>query len=203
MSIDAALPRSARGNRTREALLRGAREVFERDGFVDTKITAITAAAGVAAGSFYTHFDSKDAIFEAVIGEIHEDTLHPGVEVDGDDPLASIEATNRAYVDAYERDARLLALMDQVALVDPHFAEVRRDRARALAKRNASAIRRWQKQGRADPKLDPIATAHALNAMTSRLANSVFVQGIDIDRKTLLDTLTRLWANALKLDTGS
>src|SRR5829696_2725145 len=91
------VPRSSRGSRTRAALLRGAREVFERDGFVDAKITAITEAAGVAAGSFYTHFDSKDAIFEAVIDEVHDESLHPQLEErpDPDDPATAIALTNR------------------------------------------------------------------------------------------------------------
>jgi hypothetical protein len=45
-------PASARGTRTRTALVDGARVVFERDGFVAARITDITAQAGVATGSF-------------------------------------------------------------------------------------------------------------------------------------------------------
>jgi len=47
-------PASARGTRTREALVRAARRVFERHGFLDARITDIAAEAGVASGSFYT-----------------------------------------------------------------------------------------------------------------------------------------------------
>jgi AcrR family transcriptional regulator len=187
-----------RGTRTREALLRGAREVFERDGFVDAKITSITQAAGVAAGSFYTHFESKDAIFEAVIDEIHEMTLHPGIE-DAHTPQESIAATNRAYLEHYDRNARLFVLMDQVALVDAHFRAVRQELSRAVARRNAKAIRRWQKAGLADPALDALTTAHALNSMTSRMAYSRFAGGIDVGADALAVTLTRLWINALQL----
>jgi AcrR family transcriptional regulator len=194
-------PRSPRGARTRAALLRGAREVFERDGFVDAKITAITAAAGVAAGSFYTHFASKDAIFEAVIDEIHAATLHPPMKeiAPPGDRIAAIEATNRAYLELYRDNARLFALVDQVAEVDDHFRAIRLERARVFAERNARAIRRFQEDGVADPALDPLATAHALDAMTSRMARLVFVQGQDMTFDVLLDTLTRLWVNALRL----
>jgi AcrR family transcriptional regulator len=196
------LPRSARGTRTRDALLRGAREVFVRDGFVDAKITAITAAAGVAAGSFYTHFDSKDAIFEALIDEIHEQTLHPDLkeEAPPGDHVAAIAATNRAYLELYRRNARLFALVDQVASVDEHFRRVRLDLSREFAERNARAIRRFQDDGAADPGLDPLATAHALDAMTSRMARLVFVDGFDMTFDALVDTLTRLWAIALRLN---
>ena len=39
-------PASARGTRTREALVRAARQVFERDGFLDARITDIAEQAG-------------------------------------------------------------------------------------------------------------------------------------------------------------
>ena len=44
-----------------------ARRVFERDGFLDARITDITAEAGVAAGPFYTYFTGKEDAFAAVI----------------------------------------------------------------------------------------------------------------------------------------
>jgi AcrR family transcriptional regulator len=194
-------PRNVRGSRTRDALLRGARAVFERDGFLDSKITSITSAAGVAAGSFYTHFASKDAIFEALVDEIHDATLHPDLKdlSPPGDRIATIEATNRAYLELYRRNARLFALVDQVAEIDDHFRAIRLDRSRAFAERNARAIARFQDEGVADAALDPLATAHALDAMTSRMANLVFVHGFDMTFDALVDTLTHLWVNALRL----
>src|SRR5688500_10413505 len=47
------LPTTERGRRMRARLLAAAREVFERDGFLDARVTDISAAAGVAHGSFY------------------------------------------------------------------------------------------------------------------------------------------------------
>jgi AcrR family transcriptional regulator len=187
-----------RGTRTREALLKGAREVFERDGFVDAKITSITTAAGVAAGSFYTHFDSKDAIFQALVAEIHEETLHPGIE-EAHTPEESIAATNRAYLEHYDRNARLFVLMDQVALVDDSFREVRQGLSKSVAKRNARAIKRWQEQGLVDAALDPLITARALNSMTSRMAYTRFIGGLKVSNEVLAENLTRLWINALQL----
>jgi AcrR family transcriptional regulator len=192
-----------RGARTRQALIAGARRVFERDGFLDARIADIAAEAGVATGSFYTHFDSKEAAFAAVIGEVHEETLHPRLEVahSTDDPIAVIEAAHRSYLRAYERNARLMALLEQVAQIDDDFRRLRLTRADAMARRNAKAIARLQAQGLADPTLDPLATAHALNAMVSRMANLVFVHGEKIRFESLLATLTKLWANALRIPT--
>jgi AcrR family transcriptional regulator len=86
-------PVSARGTRTREALVKAARHVFERDGFLDARITDITAQAGVAAGSFYTYFTRKEDAFAAVMEDVNEEMLHPGLgpDIDREDPVAVIQ----------------------------------------------------------------------------------------------------------------
>ncbi len=194
-------PTAIRGARTREALVAAARRIFERDGFVDARIADIAAEAGVATGSFYTHFAGKEAAFAAVIGELNEEALHPRLEVDRAvaDPVAVIEAAHREYLHAYRRNARLMRLLEQVSLVDDDFRRLRLERAAAFAERNAKAIRRLQAAGLADSTLDPLPTAHALNAMVSRMANLVYVHGEDIPFDALVATLTALWANALLL----
>ncbi|HEX7480125.1 MAG TPA: TetR/AcrR family transcriptional regulator [Polyangiales bacterium] len=65
-------PRSARDNaRTayRQSLLVAAEQVFVSSGFLNTKMTDIATAAGVAVGTLYNYFDSKEAIFEAIMAE--------------------------------------------------------------------------------------------------------------------------------------
>jgi AcrR family transcriptional regulator len=47
--------------------------VFERDGFLEARVTDISAAAGVAHGSFYTYFGSKTAVFRALVAETMDD----------------------------------------------------------------------------------------------------------------------------------
>jgi AcrR family transcriptional regulator len=195
-------PRTARGARSRAALVRAAREVFERDGFLDARIADIAAAAGVATGSFYSYFATKEAAFAAVIAEVQDEMLHPEVREDrspDEGPLASIEAANRAYLRAYKRNAKLMALMDQVFTIDPEFKRLRMERARAFAERNAAGIRRLQEEGLADPSLDPLAAAYAMDAMVSRMASLVFVGGHRMGFEALVQTLTRMWANALRL----
>ncbi len=180
--------------------MRAARQVFERDGYLDARITDITTEAGVAAGSFYTYFTAKDAVFEAVMDEVNEAMLHPRLRelADRDDPVAVIEAANRAYLLAYRRNAKLMGLMEQVAQIDDGFRKLRLQRARAFVERNARAISRLQECGLADRELDPHLAAHAMSAMVSRMAYVRYVQGFgSASLESLVQTLTRLWANAL------
>ena len=193
----------ADAERNRAALVGAARRVFERDGYVAARITDIADEAGVAHGSFYSHFDGKPAIFAAVMTEVEEEMLHPGPALTaGSDPVAVIEAANRAYLEAYRRNARLMALLEQVATVDEGFRELRRRRSAAFLARNARAVRRLQQAGLADPDLDPDLTSLALSTMVSRSAYVTFVLGSpSADAEPLAATLTRLWVNALCLGT--
>lgn len=194
-------PLRADAARNRRALVAAARKVFERDGFVRARITDIADAAGVAHGSFYSHFQSKEEALAAVLAEVQEEMLHPGpaaAAAPDSDPVAVIEAANRAYLEAYRRNARLMALLEQVATVDDDFLRLRLERSDAFVNRNAKAIRRLQRDGLADPDLDPDLTALAISTMVSRTAYAVFVlrhKRIGFER--LVRTLTRLWTNAL------
>lgn len=195
-------PLTARGERTRAALVTAARAVFERDGYLDSRLTDITAEANCSAGSFYTYFSSKEEIFAAVLETTQQDTLHPGlahVEADETNPLAVIEASHRAYFEAYRRNAKLMMVFEQVAMIDPRFREMRRRRGVIFGKRNARAIAQMQERGVADPELDPYLAALALNAMVGRLAYHTFALGDDIPLDALVRTATQLWANGLKL----
>jgi AcrR family transcriptional regulator len=198
-------PRTARGARTRAALVTAARTVFERDGYLNARLTDITAEAKCSTGSFYTYFTNKEEIFAAVMEQAQEEMLHPHVRemTDSDDPTALIEASNRAYLVAYRRNAKLMGLLEQVANIDDDVRELRRRRGAAFAERNAKSIRDLQARGLADPDVDPLLAASALSSMVGRMAYSVYVLGDDWSLEDLVATLTRLWANALRLPAGS
>ena len=63
-------PRTARGRATLRKLLDAAAVEFGERGFHEASISGITRRAGTALGSFYTYFDSKDAIFRALVQDM-------------------------------------------------------------------------------------------------------------------------------------
>jgi AcrR family transcriptional regulator len=65
-------PRTERGRRTQRALLDAAAAEFGERGFHDSSIVSITARAGIALGSFYTYFESKDALFRALVRDMSD-----------------------------------------------------------------------------------------------------------------------------------
>lgn len=193
-------PSTPRGVRTRDALVAAARRVFERDGFIDARLVDITHEASCSTGTFYTYFDSKEDALAAVLLAAQDDMMNPGmphVDADPDNSAGIIGAANRAYLDAYRRNAKLMQLLEQVATIDPAFRELRLARSRAFAERSARRIERMQQQGRADPTLDPLMTARALAGMTSRMAYLALALDEGWDLARVAETITQLWLNVL------
>jgi len=65
-------PAPARGDATREALIRAAVEIFGRDGFAATGTRAVADAAGVNQALIAYHFGGKAGLYLAAIGDIVE-----------------------------------------------------------------------------------------------------------------------------------
>ena len=62
-----AIPRRRRKDARPSELLAAALELFVEKGFAATRLTDIAAHAGVAKGTLYLYFDSKEALFRAVV----------------------------------------------------------------------------------------------------------------------------------------
>jgi len=74
---------------TRRLLMESGKSLFVARGVEQVSIDAITSKAGVAKGSFYNHFDSRAALFEALIEATLEQLLEkrPQIHADITDPL--------------------------------------------------------------------------------------------------------------------
>ena len=114
-------PRTARGERTLRKILDGAREEFGERGFSDSSIVGITQRAGVALGTFYTYFDSKEELFQALVRDMSTqvaDTVSPAF-------LGSPNALDAARdgLELFLRFARehrhIYRIIDEAEFVDP------------------------------------------------------------------------------------
>jgi AcrR family transcriptional regulator len=75
-AIDKA-PRTERGRKTLRRLLEAAAAEFGERGFHEAAITGITGRAGVALGTFYTYFESKEELFRALVRDMsHATRVH-------------------------------------------------------------------------------------------------------------------------------
>ena len=192
-------PATARGARTRAALVKAARALFEKNGYLDTNVADITGRARVAHGTFYTYFASKEDIFADVVEALLADFRR----IAADEPPATgdvalrIERANRGYIKAYKANARMMAVLEQVATFNPRLAQVRRATRRFWVDRSSSAIERWQERGLVDPRIDARYAASSLGSMVDRSTYLWIVLGEPYELDEAVAQLTLLYCNAL------
>ncbi|MEV7041182.1 TetR/AcrR family transcriptional regulator [Amycolatopsis sp. NPDC051061] len=116
--------RKEKAAETETALKAAARRVFARKGYLNTKITDITAEAGRAAGSFYNHFAGKEELLEALLADIaasgDESALTEGHLSDFSDP-AAVRWHVAQYWDFYQEHASTMQALRQAAMVNDAF----------------------------------------------------------------------------------
>jgi AcrR family transcriptional regulator len=124
-TIRAAGVRKEKAAETEAMLKEAARRTFARQGYLNTKITDITAEAGRAAGSFYNHFASKEELLEALAADIFsqatERITQHGTDHDLSDPTQLREHVATTWY-AFKTHVPELAALNEAALVDPNLA---------------------------------------------------------------------------------
>ena len=194
-------PLTGKGQARKAALLDAARRVFEKRGFLDTRVADIVAEARVAQGTFYTYFDSKDAVFQAVAtGVVGEMLVALRADAHGGTPYERAYAAMERFVDAYRPRARIIALIEQVGTFTPELRHLRLQVREAFVERAARGIAHQQEAGIADRSLDPVLAAEVLGAMVDHTCYVWLTLGRDFDRDALLRTLTTVWVRAIGVE---
>ncbi|MEW6322418.1 MAG: TetR/AcrR family transcriptional regulator [Acidobacteriota bacterium] len=101
----------------REAILRAAITVFARNGFFQSQVADIARVAGVAAGTVYLYFRSKDDLLVSIFDRTMREAMDEGRAVldAEEDPRARLRAIARMHLERLGRD-RDLAVVFQVEL---------------------------------------------------------------------------------------
>ncbi|PZN95042.1 MAG: TetR family transcriptional regulator [Alphaproteobacteria bacterium] len=132
-------PRTERGRRTLRAILDAAAEEFGERGYHEGSIARIAQRGGVAIGSFYTYFDSKEAIFRALVADMSRqvrETVAP-VILAAPDRLAGERAGIAAFIAFVRQHKALYRIIDESAFVAEdayrrHYREIAEGYAASL-----------------------------------------------------------------------
>lgn len=83
--------------KTRQALIGAARQIMAEQGGTDVSIQAIADRADVGFGTFYNHFETKDALFDAAVADALEEygQLLDAATADIEDPAETFAASVR------------------------------------------------------------------------------------------------------------
>lgn len=192
-------PLTGRGAQTKKRLLAAAREVFETRGFPDVNVKDIVKAARVSHGTFYTYFDTKEAIFRELANDVTKEMLD---SLAISNPNSSFhgrvhDAISR-YIRAYRPYAKIIGVMEQVGFSSPELRNLRLDVRTDFVKRTERGIRRMQATGVADENLDVEYTAESLGAMIEYTCYIWLTLDHPFDEERLVDSLTTIWEKAIK-----
>ena len=114
-------PRTERGRKTLRKLLDAAATEFAEKGFHEASISGITRSAGVALGTFYTYFDSKDAVFRALVSDMSAGVGKAAREA-LDPSMGALEIERvalRAFLEFAAEHKEIYRIIDEAEFVDP------------------------------------------------------------------------------------
>ncbi len=117
---DGKAPRTARGERTLRKILDAARDEFGEHGFNDSSIVAITQRAGVALGTFYTYFDSKEAVFHALVRDMSaqvRDRVAPAFK-DATDAIDGERRALQSFLEFARTQRHVYRIIDEAEFVE-------------------------------------------------------------------------------------
>ena len=160
-------PRTARGERTLRKILDAALEEFGERGFSEGSIVGITQRADVALGTFYTYFDSKEAVFRALVSDMSarvRDHVAPVLQ-SAKDTLDGEGLALESYLHFARAHKHVYRIIDEAEFADPEGFE---KHYRTTAARIASRLEAGKAKGEvaaADSRLASEVEAWAIMGM--------------------------------------
>jgi AcrR family transcriptional regulator len=151
---------NTKGERTRRRLLEAAEQVFADLGYHDASIVKITESAGVAQGTFYLYFSSKQEIFDVLVEDLNSRIRHAMSEASatGKDRLEAERLGFEAFFKFTAEHPALYRVIRQAEFVSPKMLRLHYDR---LADGYVKGLTTAKEKGEVSIG-DPVVTAWAL-----------------------------------------
>lgn len=167
--------------RSSTELLAAAASLFAERGFDATSVREICERAGLSKGTFYWAYESKDALFLAVVEERIEGPIRDAIRMlrDSSGETDMSTETNRRFLDAMRSDRDAILLDDEYwrrALRDPEIRRRYSRRQHELRRALAEALeQRRQTLGSPPFETQPTHLAIAFLSLLSGIARSRLV----------------------------
>lgn len=172
---------------------------FSRHGYQHTTVGQVAAAAGVSLGTVYQYFRDRSDLVAALCQR------HLAQMLGGADPewrpsegLPGIERVLLNFVRSYETAAGMAAVWEEVSVLDPDLAELRRSLSRVFTEGVEKAL-----AGVPGLAVDPRLAAIALTSMVDRYCSVTYVfdppPGGPPPPEESASVLARLWSGGIGL----
>jgi AcrR family transcriptional regulator len=117
--VEGRTPRTERGRQTLRRVLEAAALEFGQRGYHEAAITGITQRAGVALGTFYTYFESKEEVFRALVRDMSQATRQHVAEAvkDAPDRMAAERIGLEAFIGFVRAHPELYRIIEESQFV--------------------------------------------------------------------------------------
>jgi AcrR family transcriptional regulator len=192
----------------RQQLLDAATWAFARKGYRRAAVSDIIARAGVARGTFYLYFDSKEQVFLAIVKDFHGRIARAIAASDqtplfdpSTGPLGLLHASFRRWLEffAANRDT-VTVILKEASSIDPRFERGFADLRRVAVDFFAARYRRFQEMGFVRRSLDAELMAHLLIGMFDELLNAFVLREPHADLDALAGQLADFEWNGIRSD---
>lgn len=159
-------PMGRRDRRKAEAkrrLLSAARQAIAQSGIASVRISDVTALADLGFGTFYSYFESKEALVDAVVKEVLSGlgSTIGGAALEFDDPTEAASASYRRFLRFGRDEPQLAKIIVELDRANDVFEDAVRPWAREI-------LERGQELGRFDiPNVELCLTSVAASALAT------------------------------------
>jgi TetR/AcrR family fatty acid metabolism transcriptional regulator len=204
----------ARGSRTqgavktavadkREAILRAGVRVFAAKGFFNSKVADIAREAGIADGTVYLYFKSKDEILHSIFDRAMADFIEEGRrELEPlDDPVEKLRTMARLHLQRLSAD-RDLAIVFQVELRGS--TKFMREFSAAGFAEYLDIIKRTidqgQKEGRFRSDMKPVVCAKIFYGALDEMVTNWILSANNYPLPPMADEVLKIYLGGLVID---
>jgi AcrR family transcriptional regulator len=189
-------PVQARSQRTVDAVLKAAAQVFTRRGYAGATTNHIAERAGVSVGSLYEYFPSKDALLvalmEAHLAEGEQVLQRAAAEIAATgarDLAGTVRHVARAMVTLHARDRELHRVLFEEAPLPRRLRQMLTDIETRATERVGALLAGHPEVSVPNPQLAAAIVVHTVEALTHRL---VLHGNGDLDLDAYVEEIVRL-----------
>ncbi len=193
----------------RDLIVENATRLFAAKGYHGTTIDEIVQATGIAKGTFYIYFDSKEELLVEVIKRLIDDTLskidRALEERDERDFIARIEAKGEEMLDLYLNQSELLYMLLGETVGNPRLMAQLREVYEQLAGGIEEDLRKGVQEGSIFPFSDLRTISYALVGMGQSIAvllADADAEQMDSTRKAVHELITRAFSSSAARKAG-
>lgn len=196
-------PVGPRALRTRTKLLETAQRIFDERGYLATSLSDIAQESGVSLGTVYQYFADRNDIVATLAAESALRMLDRGAaDWNSGEGRLGLRRAIAALVTMYWENRPFFSLWETASHIDQRLADLRRDLVAHFRYSFARELANAVTSGVVRADIDANEVARAMTLMVSSYCYDTFVfdppaGGADPD--TVIDLLTKLWADAIGL----